>query len=243
MPETPATKTTPPTDYDDFAAAYAQENETGLFNAHYARPEILRLAGDVAGRRVLDAGCGSGPLAADLRDRGASVTGFDLSAAMVDLARERLGADADLHVADLAAPLPFDDGVFDDVVASLVLHYLEDWTGPLTELRRVLKPSGRLLVSVNHPAAYAIVYPESDYFVPTQYSEDYDFAGQTAILTFWHRPLHAMSEAFAEAGFRIAAITEPRPAPDTPPELLPPPVADGSYVSFICFLFFSLEAV
>ena len=231
------------TDYDEFAAAYAQENETGLFDAHYARPEILRLAGDVAGRRILDVGCGSGPLMADLRDRGASVTGFDLSAAMVDLARARLGDDADLHVADLAAPLPFADEAYDDAVASLVLHYLEDWTGPLAELRRVMRPGGRLLVSVNHPAAYAIVYPEADYFVRTQYSEDYDFAGQTAILTFWHRPLHAMSEAFTAAGFRITTLSEPRPAPDTPPELLPPPVADGSYESFLCFLFFSLEAV
>ncbi|MDG4815326.1 class I SAM-dependent methyltransferase [Micromonospora sp. WMMD956] len=51
-----------------------------------------------------------------------------MSAGMVDLARQRLDADADLHVADLSAPLPFADAVFDDVVASLVLHYLK--TGP-----------------------------------------------------------------------------------------------------------------
>ena len=112
---------------------------------------MLRLAGDVAGRRILDAGCGSGPLAAALRDAGADVTGLDVSAAMVDLARQRLGEDADLHVADLGAPLPFADDEFDDVVASLVLHYLEDWSGPLAELHRVLKPGGRLLLSVNHP--------------------------------------------------------------------------------------------
>lgn len=76
---------------------------------------------------------------------------------MVDLARQRLGEDADLHVSDLAAPLPFADAKFDDVVASLVLHYLEDWADPLAELRRVLKPGGRLFVSVIHPAVYAIV--------------------------------------------------------------------------------------
>ena len=61
---------------------------------------------------------------------------------MVDLARQRLGEDADLQVADLAAPLPFADAEFDDVVASLVLHYLEDWAGaarraaPRAEARR-----------------------------------------------------------------------------------------------------------
>ena len=229
------------TDYDDFAQAYSVSNETNLFNAYYARPEMLRLAGDVSGRRILDAGCGSGPLAAALADGGAEVTGFDSSAAMVDLARQRLGPDADLHVADLAAPLDLPDAEYDDVVASLVLHYLQDWSGPLGELRRVLKPGGRLIVSVNHPAAYAIVYPDADYFALTRYSEDYEFDGQTVWLTFWHRPLHAMADSFAAAGFRITTISEPPPAADTPPELLPPGLEPGR--SFMCFLFFVLEAV
>ena len=229
------------TDYDDFAAAYSAQNEKGLFNAYYARPATLDLAGDVSGRRILDAGCGSGPLAAALHAKGATVSGFDVSAAMVDLARQRLGDDADLHVADLAAPLPFPDAEFDDVVASLVLHYLEDWTGPLSELRRVLKPGGRLMVVVNHPSAYAVVYPEADYFAVTKYSEDYVFDGQTVWLTFWHRPLHAMTDAFAAAGFRIATVSEPPPAPDTPPEVLPPGLEEGK--SFMCFLFFVLDAV
>jgi SAM-dependent methyltransferase len=229
------------TDYDAFARAYSAANESSLFNAYYERPAMLRLAGDVSGRRILDAGCGSGPLAAALGAGGAAVTGLDVSAAMVDLARERLGEDADLHVGDLGAPLPFADAEFDDVVASLVLHYLEDWTGPLSELRRVLKPGGRLMVSVNHPCAYAIVYPEADYFAVTRYSEDYTFDGEVTWLTFWHRPLHAMTDAFAAAGFRIVTVSEPSPAPDTPAELLPPGLEEGR--SFMCFLFFVLEAV
>ena len=64
--------------------------------------------------------------------------------------------------------------------------------------------------------------------------------GHSVILTFWHRPLHAMADAFAAAGFRIAGISEPPPAPDTPPDLLPPDL-DGR--SFIGFLFFVLEPV
>src|SRR5580700_9313604 len=47
-----------------------------LLNAYYERPAMLALAGDVAGRRILDAGCGAGPLFAALRDRGAIVTGI-----------------------------------------------------------------------------------------------------------------------------------------------------------------------
>ena len=231
--------TVPAGSYDGFADAYSAQNETSLFNAYYNKPEILRLAGEVSGLRILDAGCGSGPLAAALRDKGAVVSGFDASGAMVELARKRLGDDADVRVEDLGEPLPFVDDEFDVVVASLVLHYLEDWSGPLAELRRVLKPGGRLIVSVIHPSVYAIVYPEADYFELTQYSEDYTFDGQVTWLTFWHRPLHAMTDAFAAAGFRIATVSEPPPAPDTPPEVLPPGLEKGR--SFICFLFFVLE--
>ena len=126
-------------------------------NAYYARPAMLALAEDVAGRRILDAGCGSGPLSAALRGRGAVVTGIDSSAGMLALARRRLGDDVALHVVDLRDRLPFADGAFDDVVASLVLHYLEDWGPTLAELRRVLRPGGRLIASVDHPfVAYTI---------------------------------------------------------------------------------------
>ena len=124
--------------YDSIAEGYTAENETSLVNAYYERPAMLELAGDVTGRRILDAGCGSGPLFAALRDRGAMVTGIDSSAAMLEQARRRLGAAADLRVADLASPLRFPDCTFDDVVASLVLHYLKDWGPALAELRRVL---------------------------------------------------------------------------------------------------------
>jgi len=77
----------------------------------------------VAGRRILDVGCGSGPLFAALRDRGAIVTGFDKSTKMLELGRQRLGTGADLQAADLGRPLPFPDGAFDHVIVSLVLHY------------------------------------------------------------------------------------------------------------------------
>jgi ubiquinone/menaquinone biosynthesis C-methylase UbiE len=143
-PESPAGSADPAVvnDYDSFAEAYVAKTEASLINGYYCRPAILDLAGDVEGRRILDAGCGAGPISLALRDRGASVTGFDASARMLELARRRLGDGADLHLADLGSPLPFADRAFDDVIACLVLHYLEDWTAPLAELR-VLKPGSR----------------------------------------------------------------------------------------------------
>ncbi len=232
-------------DYDSFAEAYSAENEVNLANAYYERPAMLALAGDVADRRILDAGCGSGPLFAALRDRGAIMTGFDSSAGMLELARRRLGDDADLQVADLSRPLPFPDSAFDDAVASLVLHYLEDWSAPLAELRRVLKPGGRLIASVNHPiAGHPLVRPGAHYFSTYQWTEEITTAGgQSFVLTTWHRPLPAMIDAFTGAGFRIAKISEPLHAPDTPRELLPDSFKDKpSGYGFLCFLFFVLDA-
>ena len=161
---------------------------------------------------------------------------------MLELARQRLGDGADLHPADLSSPLPFPDGAFDDVIACLVLHYLEDWTAPLTELRRVLAPGGRLIVAVNHPTVNKLADPDADYFATRKFSYEHTFSGQNAVLTYWHRPLHAMTDAFTEAGFRIAVISEPSPAPGAR-ELFPDVLAKFPSGAFLCFLFFVLEAV
>jgi SAM-dependent methyltransferase len=230
-------------DYDSFAEAYAASNENNLINAYYERPAMLALAGDVAGRRILDAGCGAGPLFAALRDRGALVTGIDKSAGMLALARRRLGDDANLQVAELGRPLPFPDGAFDDVTASLVLHYLEDWGPALAELRRVLKPGGRLIMSVDHPFVTTMMQREAgreaDYFATYNYIDEWTMGGQTALLSFWARPLHAMTDAFNKAGFRISVISEPPPAPGAR-ELFAAEIE--AKPRFLCFLFFVLAA-
>ncbi len=229
--------------YDEFAEAYTAENADSLMNAYYERPAALALAGDVAGRRILDVGCGSGPLSAALRDQGAVVTGIDQSAGMLAQARRLVGEDVDLRVADLAEPLPFGDAEFDDVMASLVLHYLRDWAPTLAELRRVLKPGGRLIASVNHPMMVNVTHrhegPRPDYFEPYTWTDEFELHGRKARMTFWNKPLHAMTDAFTAAGFRIAAISEPHPVPAAR-ELFP---GDFELLdTFPSFLFFVLEA-
>jgi hypothetical protein len=90
----------------------------------------------------------------------------------------------------------------------------------------VLTPGGRLILSVNHPIIYKLIDSTADYFAITQHSEEYTFSGQSAVLTYWHRPLHAMTDAFTDAGFRISVISEPPYSPDTPRELLSPHIGD-----------------
>ncbi|MDX8147508.1 class I SAM-dependent methyltransferase [Lentzea sp. BCCO 10_0061] len=230
-------------DYDSVAEAYDIDNEKSLPNAYYERPATLALAGDVAGRRILDAGCGAGPLFAALRERGAIVSGIDVSTGMIERARLRLGEDADLRVADIAEPLPFADGEFDDVIASLVLHYLEDWGPTLAETRRVLRPGGRLIASVNHPTAeYSIERVQGrrpDYFETRAQVAEWPVGDQLVKVTFWNRPLHAMTDAFTAAGFRISRIAEPPPAPEAR-ELFPSEF--HLLATAPSFLFFVLQA-
>lgn len=164
---------------------------------------------------------------------------------MLELARQRLGDGADLQVAELGSPLPYADDTFDDVAASLVLHYLEDWGPALAELRRVLRPGGRLIASVDHPFAVHLIHREAgreaecSYFDTTEWTVEWTVGGRTALVSRWHRPLHAMIEAFAGAGFRMTVISEPEPDPAAR-EMFPEAVA--AEPRFLCFLFFVLRA-
>lgn len=197
--------------YDRHAQVYADNNERGAFNARYERPAMLALLGDVAGLRVLDAGCGPGALSHALAGRGARVTGIDASAELLALASRRLDGAADLRQADLNQPLPFGDNQFDVVASSLVMHYLEDWSGPLKEFHRVLAPNGRLVFSTHHPTMDHLLSGRPNYFETYEFSDEWHFAGTVMKMRFWHRPLRAMTQALSAAGFRIDVIDEPEP--------------------------------
>ncbi|MEY9835750.1 hypothetical protein ABH941_000968 [Streptacidiphilus sp. EB103A] len=107
----------------------------------------------------------------------------------------------------------------------------------------MLKPGGRLLASVDHPFAVAAMHREAgreaQYFGTTNWTEEWTMGGRTALMSLWHRPLHAMTEAFTEAGFRITVISEPEPDPAAR-ELFPEAIA--ARPRFLCFLFFVLQA-
>jgi SAM-dependent methyltransferase len=197
--------------YDQFAAAYAADNETNAYNGLYERPAMLALLGDLRGKRVLDAGCGAGALAEAMLARGASVTALEISAAMADLARDRLGDRVTVHVADLAEPLTmFADATFDLVAASLVIHYLERWEPALRELHRVLLPGGALAISTHHPTMDWRTVGGS-YFETRQITETWNKGGVRGTVTFWRRPLTAMFAAFRSSGLLIDEVIEPMP--------------------------------
>ncbi len=141
---------------DDPAAVARQYATEGNLEArrslyeHAEGPDPRELAFDAVAEalptRILEVGGGPGELAARLGDElGAEVTMLDVSARMVELARER-GVDA--QVGDVQQ-LPFDDGTFDCAVAAWMLFHVPDLDRGLSELARVVRPGGRLVAVTN----------------------------------------------------------------------------------------------
>ena len=117
---------------------------------------LLEAAGLQPGERVLDVACGTGVIArraAEQAGATGSVTGVDVAPDMIDTAKSVAapdGAHIEWHVAD-AASLPLPDAAFDVVLCQMGLMFLEDRPGALTEMRRVLRPGGRVAVSTPGP--------------------------------------------------------------------------------------------
>jgi SAM-dependent methyltransferase len=199
------------TPYDEMGRAFEALAVDGAYNAHYDRPAVLALAGDVRGLLVLDAGCGPGLYTEELVVRGAKVVGLDASAAMVDLARRRLGSTARIEEADLDARLPLADEEFDLVVCALAIHYVDDRAATLREFHRVLRPGGRVVLSTQHPTT-DWMRKGGSYFDVREEVDEWKRDGRTYEVRFWREPLTSLCAAVAETGFLIERLVEPLPA-------------------------------
>lgn len=207
-----------PDQYDAFASEFEAHAEVSPYNSLVDRPVTLRLVGDVAGKRVLDAACGPGLYLEELLARGAEVVGCDASPAMVELARARVGDRADVHVHSLDEPITWvPDRSLDVVLCALAYHYLNDRPAFLSEARRMLRDGGALVISTHHPADDWRRLGGS-WFEEGPVTETWS-TGWT--ITAWRVPLTRLSEEFADAGFLIERLVEPVPDPamaDSHPE-------------------------
>lgn len=113
--------------------------------------QTLELLDAQPGECILDAGCGTGRNLKRLMAAGADPYGVDFSLGMLNVARKSCPA-TPFVVADLQRPLPFAEGTFDAVLCTLIGEHLGDLGSAFKHIGAVLRPGGRLVFSVYHPA-------------------------------------------------------------------------------------------
>ena len=208
--------------WSDIADWYDALVSSGRSPHELAVTTTLTLAGDVAGLRVLDVGCGQGLASRALAAAGAQVTGADVTPELVAAARRHEAAQPlgitylESDAQDLAE-LP--DEAFDLVTCQLALMDIPDLDATLAAVRRVLLPAGRFVAVLSHPCflapfALTIDTPEG---VPgrlvTRYLDE----------EFWrspnpdgvrragahHRTLSTYLNTFVRHGFSVEQVLEP----------------------------------
>jgi len=221
--------------WEQIAAGWAERVRTGTDHnrVHLLDPATLQLLGDVSGKRILDAGCGEGRFARMMAQRGAKITAVDLSAKMIELAREEerirpLGIR--YYEADMADLSCLASGEFDLAVAYLSLFDVKDYESAIHEIARALTRTGRFVFSISHPC---FLTPQSGWetTVPNSFRDkdrlyfkvdDYFPAAEIRFRMWptapaetvnYHRPLSDYAHALRDAGFLICDIVEPTPDP------------------------------
>lgn len=214
--------------WDAAAPAYLAEHGGDLGDVDFLWcPEGLReadahLLGDVAGRRVLEIGCGSAPCSRWLRREGADVVALDLSAGMLARGAElgrATGVVVPLLQADAGA-LPVRDASVDLACSAFGgLPFVADAGAVLREVARVLWPGGRFVASVNHPMRWPMpdspdpddLRVTSSYFDRRPYVET-DDEGRTVYVEH-HRTVGDWVRAVVGAGLVLTDLVEPEWTP------------------------------
>ena len=212
------------------AAAAAYDLRQGRFGDPFRRllidPVLFNLLGDVRGQIILDAGCGNGYLTEKLAEKGATVIGIDGAPLMVARAQKNFPS-RHFEVANLAVSLPFANQQFDVVIANMVIHSLGEPATALSEFHRLLKPTGRLFLTLPHPAfAYPVGVTRRDLLsllarrpatmsvsnYLTSRSVAVPMEGLTLPTLRYHRPLTIYANLIREANFQINRLVEPAPS-------------------------------
>jgi len=115
----------------------------------FAARRAFLLAHVAPGERVLDLGCGAGQFSATLAQAGAQTVGVDVAAEALRRAAQRVRG-LDLRLWRDGEPLPLDDSSVDTVWAGEVIEHVVDVAPWLSEVRRVLRPHGTLLLTTPH---------------------------------------------------------------------------------------------
>jgi SAM-dependent methyltransferase len=160
----------------------------------WERRRALLLAEVHPGERVLDLGCGAGRFLTALKDAGADPVGVEIAEAAAERAR---ATGVEVRLVEPDGTLPFGHGEFDLVWCSEVLEHIPDVAAVLHEVRRVLKPGGRLLLTVPHHGRLQVAV-----IALTRFDAHFDPLGQH--LRFYTAT--SLAATLREAGFEDVRV-------------------------------------
>jgi SAM-dependent methyltransferase len=203
----------------------AEMGERGDFGRRYVLdPVMLPRALASSPQKALDVGCGEGRFCRMLKSHGVDVVGIDPTPALLAAARRRdVGG---TYLKARAESLPFRREAFDLVVSYLSLIDIPDAEAAVSEMARVLRPGGTLLIanltSLNTAAGAVgwikdsdgrrVHYPVDDYLQERAFWMEY----RGIRVLNHHRPLRTYLQALLGAGLVLIHFDEPSPAPDAP---------------------------
>ena len=189
------------------------------------KPSLFSLAPDLAGKAVLDLGCGYGENCAEFKVMGASaVLGIDISEKMLAVATEE-HPDIDFLRADMS-DLSFIKEKYDVVFSSLALHYVEDFAALTRGVYDLLNPGGYFIFSQEHPLTTAPIsgagwFRDDDGNVLHYKLTDYGRGGERSTKWFvegvrkYHRTFSEIVNTLCDAGFTVERMMEPIPTAET----------------------------
>ena len=182
---------------------------------------MLDALGDVSGKDIIDIGCGEGRFCRVLADRGAAVTGVDLTAPLIQRAQASRRCDETYFVGDAEDRAGVEDASFDIAVSYIVLVDLLDYRRSIREAYRVLRPGGGFVVCNVHPIRSAPIrggWMERDgekwFYLLDDYADEgpREFPWLGRQFVNMHRTLSSYISAFLDAGFSLEALHEPMPS-------------------------------
>jgi SAM-dependent methyltransferase len=221
------TTDTHPSPWDTNASFWVQiiREHRDKYRNELTDPAMLKAIGPAEDLTVLDAGCAEGYLSRILASSGATVTGVDSSARLIEAARTHNITSSLPLSFDVASvdELPYADDTFDLVVCNHLLNDLYDPSKPISEFARVLRSGGRLVILMLHPCFYNKHAERhqatngmiaSSYFEIRNIEQPFEVDGLTspAANTAWFRPLEFYTEELRKSGFVITSLTEPHPS-------------------------------
>ncbi|HEX8891037.1 MAG TPA: methyltransferase domain-containing protein [Pyrinomonadaceae bacterium] len=191
--------------YDKISDKY-HTNKTKAVSDYTELPTVISLAGEVKGKRVLDVGCGPGRHSKRLLEKGARVTGIDISDEMVAIAKAHCEGRGQFFQADFERA-EFETSSFNLIIASLTLMYAKDVHPVIKKFGQWLKKDGRLIFSLYHPVRFFHKIADFD-FSKTRKVWIHLEGCDVTVFNYYH-PMEKYFDALREGGFEVLEFVEP----------------------------------